>query len=66
MTIKAVSASVYSRKAMTICGPCYLSVLYAGDMWEVVTECEDEQGRENTTSEFFSSLSAARRYVDEY
>lgn len=66
MTIKAISAPVYSRSVFSLFGPSYLTVYYAGDCYEVVQEAEDEQGREIRSSEFFSNLSAARRYVDEY
>lgn len=66
MTIKAISAPIHSRTAQTLLGPCILSVYYAGDCYEVVTECEDDEGREIRSSDFFSSLSSARAYVDEY
>lgn len=66
MTIKATTAPALTRTAMGLLGPVFLSVHYSGDCWEVVTESEDERGIETSSSEFFSSLAAARAYMENY
>jgi hypothetical protein len=43
--------------------PVESNIYYIGDMWEVVTRCQGFEGDEIATSEYFSSLSAARDYA---